>query len=461
MNSERRESPELRKRMERSAVQHSVDDVIKILEDQAVRPDLAPGWTEVQVMNRVSIAHLSIERAMKFTITEAGGPLVKDHDLPSRLEELRQYEPESAKFLEEAFEDAVRHYRYNANATHMKHLKSLETYLKDTGTDNHFQDIRYWELTQSANELILRTIYLTLHMELLHAVREILLAPERPKDTVSERVENAVREAMFHNRELDFIIGSDKERSVESYIKWLEEFGNLRDAMAEAFAEGLKSDDSFMLKILREAYKELTESSDPAVRYFAETLTVLPKQQRNAVPCVEWLGPETHQAGIVSTPGGDRLGHIHRRSDRLWNITPSRGGVGTTTPIAQSQTDARCYLADLLTRTARVVVGDEERELRIVGDEHNLYKTDHKQVMRWWEDMAKGEKPTFQVNFWDSTHGITTGDVVKLETLRRNYEGVSEILEGTVTEVRGHEASVQGKRYFGKSSETSPFTPQC
>ena len=108
---------------------------------------------------------------------------MKDHDLPSRLNELRQNEQHSAKFLEEAFEDAVRHYRYNANATQMKHLKSLDTYLEATGSDDRFQDIRYWELTQSTNEMILRTIYLTLHMELLYALREILLVSKSPKDT--------------------------------------------------------------------------------------------------------------------------------------------------------------------------------------------------------------------------------------------------------------------------------------
>ena len=195
--------------MQRAVIRHSVNDVIGVLENQPVRPGMNVGLTVAQVMNRVSIAHLSIERAMKFVITEAGGDLIKDHDLPSRLKELRQHEPGSAKFLEEAFEAAVRHYRYNANATHMKHLKSLETYLEATGSDKHFQDIRYWELTQSTGEIIVRQIYLTLHMELLHAMTEILLAPGRPKDIVSTRVERAVRDAMFSSRELSYSPGSE------------------------------------------------------------------------------------------------------------------------------------------------------------------------------------------------------------------------------------------------------------
>ena len=67
--------------MKRAIIRHSVQDVIHILENEPVKGDLVPGITVVQVMNRVSIAHLSIERAFKFLITEAGGPLVETHDL--------------------------------------------------------------------------------------------------------------------------------------------------------------------------------------------------------------------------------------------------------------------------------------------------------------------------------------------------------------------------------------------
>ena len=421
-------------------------DVIRVLENQPVRPDMFTELTVAQVMNRVSLAHLSIERAMKFIITEAQGPLIKDHDLPSRLNELRQHEPESAKFLEEAFEEAVRHYRYNANAAHMKHLKRLETYFEATGSDRDFQDIRYWELTQSTNEIIIRQIYLTLHMELLHALKETLirLEPERPKITVSMRVERAVRNAMFSSRELTYSTGTDKEHSVKSYIEWLKGFGSYREALTDAFKKDVATGDDFMAEILGKAYQTLSKSTDPAVRYFAEILTVLPKQQRDAIPCIEWLGPETNQVGIVSTPGGDELGDIRRRADGLWNITPSRDGLVMVTDIAESPTDARCYLADLLTRTARVIVGNEERQLRIVGEEHNLFKKDHQQVTQWFKDGAGAEEPIFRVTFWDNTHGITNGDMVRLETPSKAFKGVVETLEGTVTEIKDHEISVQG-----------------
>ena len=146
-------------KLERIVVQHSVTDMIKVLEEHPVESDMVIQLPIAQLMNRVSIAHLSIERAMKFLITEAGGPLVKDHDLPSRLKELRQYDLESAEFLEKSFEEAVQHYRYKVNATPMKHLKSLETYLQATGSDEGFQDIRYWELTQEVDETLIRKVF--------------------------------------------------------------------------------------------------------------------------------------------------------------------------------------------------------------------------------------------------------------------------------------------------------------
>ena len=292
-------------KLNRIVMRHSVTDAIRILENNPVRPDMIPELTIAQVMNRVSTAHLSIERAMKFVITEAGGPLVKNHDLPSRLKELRQHEPDSAHFLEEAFKEAVQHYRYNAHSSHMKHLQSLEKYLEATGSEKDFQDIRYWELTQSTDDILVRQIYLLLHLELLRVVRELLMPPRRTKEIVSLRVERAAQKAMRSH--LSYALGTDEELSVKSYLKWLNQFESDREAMTKAFREGEAPDDEFTLEILRKAHQELSNSTDPAMKYFAEILTVLPQQSRAAVPCVEWLGPEKHQTGDVSTPGGDHL----------------------------------------------------------------------------------------------------------------------------------------------------------
>ena len=120
--------------------------------------------------------------------------------------------------------------------------------------------------------------------------------------------------------------------------------------------------------------------------------------------------------------------------------------------VAQNQTDARCYLATLLTRKARIIVEDEEKQLRIVGEEYDLFKRDYGQMAKWSEDMADAEEPIFQVTFWDNTHGITIGNVVRLEAPSNTSPRVIDILEGTVTEVKDHEIFVRGMEHVGTES---------
>ena len=55
------------------------------------------------------------------------------------------------------------------------------------------------------------------------------------------------------------------------------------------------------------------------------------------------------QQNLVSTPGGDELGYIHRRSDGLWNVTSERDDSVQLSAITKTQTDAKCYLATLPT----------------------------------------------------------------------------------------------------------------
>ena len=113
--------------------------------------------------------------------------------------------------MEGAFKAAVRHYRYNPNAANMKHLKNLELYLKHAASDKPFQDIRYWELTQSSDEILLRRLYLTIHIELLHGLSEILLSPDGPMETVLNRVERAVSDAMWPTANMVYQPGTSEE----------------------------------------------------------------------------------------------------------------------------------------------------------------------------------------------------------------------------------------------------------
>ena len=165
-------------------------------------------------------------------------------------------------------------------------------------------------------------------MELLHALTELLSRRKGQKDNITSRVERVVQVAMLPKELLSCISGTEKELSVKSYTGWLGQFGTFREAIATAFREGVLVND-LMREVLEKARQDLVSSKDPAVRYFAETLTVLPKQPRDVIPCVEWLGPEKYQKGQVSTPGGDCLGFIYRRLDGLYNVLPIRKPSGT------------------------------------------------------------------------------------------------------------------------------------
>ncbi len=115
--------------IERDIIQTSVEDTIRILEDCPVKGFIVPQIALVQVMNRVSIAHLSIERTIKFLIRESGGTFEEIHGLGKLYQQLAQNDRVSAGALESAFQAAVRHYRFNPNATNMRHFKAIERYL--------------------------------------------------------------------------------------------------------------------------------------------------------------------------------------------------------------------------------------------------------------------------------------------------------------------------------------------
>ena len=399
-------------------------------------------------MNRISIAHLSIERALKFLIKRAGGLFEETHNLKHRYDELLQHDPVSAKYLEGVFKAAVCHYRYNSNAASMTHLKTLERYLEVVGSDTAFQDIRYWELTQSLNDILLQRIYLSIHMELLQGLRELLLVPDRPTRTVMDRVDQAVETAMWDMPDLSYSSGSPEERSVHSYIAWRNGFSTWSEALAAAVQKGFNIGDDFLVEVVSKAYSTLLEATDPAVRYFAGTLNILPRQSRDVIPCVEWLGPEKYRIGSVSTPAGTSLGFIRRGLDTLWYIEPLRPGAVSVSAKARNQTDARSYLAALLTRLAQVSVEGEDYQIRIVREGHDFFQRNYSEI-DWTNERTDGDTTwTHKVALWDKNHGIEVRKSIRIVVKRVESEGRLHVFEGAVKEVTGCELYLTGREFF-------------
>lgn len=440
---------------ERVITQCSVEDVIKILENEPPSGGwLFPHITTVQVMNRVSLAHLSIERTLKFLIYERGTQAEKIHDLRDLLAELKRHDSDSADFLEEAFQSSVRHYQLKPGAKQMTHFRSLERYFEETGSNEDFQEIRYWELEPSLDKLLLRKIFLSIHMELLYALHEILIEPDRPKETVEARVRWKVRRALWEDMGLGLRPGPIEWQPAERYRQWLDEFPSWNDALAAAVHRDFETGDELVNAATRKAYTSLLESRDPAVRYLASNLDVIPRQPKGIIPCVEWLGQEENTRGMVKTPGGTIIGWIVRGPDGMWHAILLRTGPAEAPAKANSMTDALRHAANLMSRRAWVTTDGARRELRIVGEERHQYQqTGGDKGNAATGESSIGRESIFRVAFWDANHGLEPTKSITVEVPRVSHDDIpvgvqfTDVLEGTIEAVHGAEATVHGHKF--------------
>ncbi len=264
--------------IDRYKIQASIEDVISILDSSPIQPDLIEETNIVQLTNRVPIAHLAIERGMKALITEAGRSAKCTHNLHKLYRDLKEGNQESADYLARAFEDAVRFFRYNVNTEGFKQFRSLDDYLTKVGTDQAFEALRYWAIGESGRgESPISYISPLIHRELLCALGHLFVPSLR--ETVSTRVEREVADAMFDRRYIRFN-GGDlcMEHSARWYGNWVfKEHSTCRSALEEAVDRKfiIKDKDEFVRQTLRDAYADLQQSKDPAVRYYLRTLTYL------------------------------------------------------------------------------------------------------------------------------------------------------------------------------------------
>lgn len=242
--------------------------------------------------------------------------------------------------------------------------------------------------------------------------------------------------------------GTAKEQSVKAYLSWLTGFNSRSEALTDAVRRTFDIGDSFVSGVASDAYQVLLENPDPAVAYFARSLDVLPRQPRDTIPPVEWLGEEKYQRGIVSTPSGEFLGMIERGADNLWYITPSRPGLVMVAAKAAGQKDARSFLATLLSHEAKVWVQEEEHDLRLVGSEHRVFVRNYDQLEGFNAIPTEDAIWTHKITFWHDGHGIQGGDRVRVKLLPRTDDGLVHMLEGKVTDVERHQVSVSGSDWF-------------
>ena len=430
--------------MEEFAVQFSISDALQILDDSPLHSDTPTQVTLVQITNRIPTAHLAIERGLKFLIQKNGREFKPHHNLHTHVRVLRGLDPVAVGFLEKTFDDTTTFYGLNPNHLDLGYLKSLNAYLETVGTADAFEKMRYWELNPDQDEPLFGKIWPTIHREILLAISQLYASNHSESETIAGRAERMVHNALFPTEKLGYSPGSDREASVKRYIDWLLNHTSRRAALTDAFQQDFAIGDDFMNEIVSQAYQSLTQSRDPAIRYLTSRIDVLPTQPRGVIPPIEWLDQRKERAGKVITPGGHSLGFVQRTPDGVWHITPLREGTVGISARAQSQTDARSYLAQLLTDACAVTVNGEPRTIRLVGDAPYRFTRNYRRMSR--PDEASAAVPwTHKLTCWDDNHGIRTNDEVRVEVPHNDEYQIVHVIEGRVTHADGNEFYVEGR----------------
>ena len=435
-------------RMERYKIEGSIKDVIAILDSAPMQWDMVQEVNLVQLTNRAPIAHLAIERGIKALIFDATGDIEHGHALPKLFQILAHADPDAAEFLSVAFNDAVEFFGLNPNAKSFEHLRTLPEYFARTGGQKAFEVYRYWALgeTFDRNEPI-PPLILPIHREILCSL-ESRIGPG-PDKTVTGRVEDHLRYAMFEGRDMMYASGDVKKKeSIDRYVNWLfKEHQTRCSALEEAVPlEFNVADDEFIKQTLEAAHAELNQSSDPAVRYLIHRLSYLPigSQQRNpdAVPDVNWLN-DAQTFGEVMTPASTPLGFVRRYADGGWGIEPF---WSQATEVAKTLTDAKHYLVNRFTHSVDVIMNGDTKPLRIVGEECYLLLSTS--AAEWTPSIDLIDlKQKYELEFWDGNHGLRIGDSITVKRRRKGPSRLVDILEGDVDSVVGHKVSIEGWKH--------------
>ena len=442
--------------MEKYRIKESIKDAIVILDSAPMHYDLSPDTNAVRLTNRAPIAHLAIERGLKSLINESGGCADQIHDLNKLYGDLSGLNKSASEYLAGAFDDAVSFFGYNVKVKGLKHFGSINEYLSKVGTRRSFKIFRYWAIGESADgESPIDYISLTIHRELLCALW-ILFSTGRRR-TVSGRVENIISRAMFDGRRLDHNANdSSKKDAIDSYETWLfTENCSWMGALRKAVAQNFKIIESeFVENMLRDIYKNLQQSNDPAVRYYVHTLTYLPRgsQRRlpDARPRMEWYG-SGHIRGMVKSAGGTWLGFIEKRADGSWSIDPVHDDPAYRIEIALALADAKNRLVDLSTRRATCVVNGEKRRLRICIHERSFAKANLGVLGSTDADRIAGND-VYELEFWNDEHGLASSDEIALGVVWDDGEQWASVLKGSIVKVLGAKVVVAGSDMWTSAS---------
>ena len=436
--------------MERYIIRESIKQAIAILDSTPQHRDLVPAANIVKLADPLSTAHLAMERGLKALITDAGETFEHTHDLNRLYEDLRKHNQEASRYLARAFDDAVRFFGYNPNAKGLSQFRSIDEYFSKVGTKKSFQDLRYWAIDNpSTTDNPIRDISPLIHRELLHAL-SIVFLPNR-RETVSNRVDREIARAMVDARHAHIAYHPEdtcRGAAVRWYLNWIfSEHATCRDAFREAASRNfVLGRQEFINKALQDAYDDLKQSQDPAVRYYILRLAYLARgsQRKNpdAMPQIEWLD-ENNTRGKVVTPAGTCLGFIDKCADGGWGIEPLEEGLARITDIAETAADAKHYLVNRLTRKASCVINGKRKRLRMCL-EKDFFSRSNISDHAWSESDSAPDAFTYDVEFWDGKHDLAAGDNVALGVVWDEEKSWASVLDGVVLHVDEQKVSISG-----------------
>ena len=425
-------------------IRYSIRDVIGILDSAPMHRDMVYETNAVHLTNRLPIAHLAIERGLKSLLLRAGKSPKQTrrigHSLDKLYRSLKDWDAESADFLDASFQDAVNFFGYDVNIEEFKLFQSLYDYFAQVGSNEHFEAMRYWVIEDSEDaETPIRLACSYTHREILCALHS-LFGPHR--ETVSERVEGEIWRALAHRT--DLLLASEdaeKERSVEGCGEWLKSHNSAGTALEEAVEKNFEidADNPFAGQIVRAAHDDLQQTRDPAVRYYIGTLSYLPRnsQWSNADPKVEWRD-SSERRGEVVTAAGTCLGFIEWYLNGAWGIEPLESGPAGTKAIAWSHEDASHFLVNRLTREAVITANGNSKNARLVTRENYIFNSGTRTSDV--DDMEENH----DLEFWDSLHGLQVGDECNIECPLGDHPHAAEDFNGVVTTVSGQNVVVRG-----------------
>ena len=391
------------------------------------------------ILKRISTAHLSIEKSIKFLIMKAKDVEnipkdLKTHDLSLIFEELKTCDSASACFLEDAFEDAVHFFRCQTDLPEQNHFSSLSKHLETVGNQDEFIKRRYLDLEKQEISEVENRISLTMHLEILHALKQLISLKRENREFVKKRVERLISEELKESRqEKCSPFSSGYSVTEKTFYGWISH-NSPSKIMSDTIKRDFKIETPYSCmneivknKILKDAHDKLTKSGDRAILYFLETVKILPPQQKGTLllSCLQ-----THD-GIVKTPVGVPLGRISQRYDGFWSIECFINYIQLEYKLAHDKMDAIQYLITSVTTPVSAKIDGHEVEIHLVGRICMLPK-------QMIGPQNNNEPWKYEFQLWNNSHNIEPGQHISLSINSKDNTQLcsfSDVYEGEVTGV--------------------------